>query len=99
MSTELQGVYASDITDTSGALHILKERSGKDFSPDTLHYFVREGKLPAYVFYNSQLTRWTSEHKRRGQGMLFLKRDIYSIDTSRKKHGRGATKPISDDTE
>lgn len=99
MSSELSGVYARDITDTSGALYILKQRSGKNFSPDTLHYHVREGNVPAYVFVNGELVRWQTGEKRRGQTLIFLKRDIYNLNPPEKKRGRGAVKQYSDVTE
>ena len=95
MSTELSGIYARDLTDTAGALHILKQRSGKTFSPDTLHYFVRTGKLSAYVFNNAELLRWKPDMKRHGQGLIFLKKDIYTLDISPKKRGRHAKNEIS----
>lgn len=96
MSTELNGVYARDLTDTSGALHLLEQRSGQTFSPDTIHYLVREQKLPAYVFDNAELVRWESGRKRRGQTMIFLKKDIYNLTPPAKKRGRGATSQSSD---
>lgn len=92
MSAELNGVFAHDLTDTSGALHLLEQRSGKTFSPDTLHYLVRKQKLPAYVFSNAELVRWQPGQERRGQTMIFLKKDIYGVPTHLKKRGRGAEK-------
>ncbi len=82
MSTDLSGVYARDITDTSGALFILEQRLGKKFSPDTLHYHVREGNLPAYVFVNGELVRWQIGEK--------------NFNLPEKKRGRGALKQFSD---
>ncbi len=96
MRTDLSGVYARDITDTSGALYILEQRLGKKFSPDTLHYHVREGKLRAYVFVNGELVRWQTGEKRRGQTLIFLKKDIYNFNLPEKKRGRGASKQFSD---
>ena len=95
MSTELSGIYARDLTDTAGALHILKHRSGKTFSPDTLHYFVRIGKLKAYVFHDAELLQWKPETKRHGQVLIFLKKDIYNLDISPKKRGRHAKNEFS----
>lgn len=90
MDTELRGVYASDITDTSGALYILKQRSGQDFSPDTLHYLVRTDRLHAFLFENAELVRWTPGQRRRGQTLIFLKKDLYEFTPPIKKRGRGA---------
>jgi hypothetical protein len=99
MNATLHGIYVNDITDTSGALHILKERSGKDFSSDTLHYLVHKKRLSAFVFCDSVLIPWSPEHKRHGQTLIFLKTEVYKLDVSKKKRGRGAKKSVSDDNE
>lgn len=88
MSTLPGGVYAKDLTDTAGALHILEQRSGQRFSPDTLHYHVRAGNLSAYVFINGELVRWQAEEQRRGQTFIFLKGDVYGLPIDPKKRGR-----------
>ena len=96
MSTELSGVFARDLTDTGGALHILNQRSGQTYSPDTIHYLVRQRTLPAYVFYNAELVRWEPGKNRRGQVLIFLKRDVYNLTSSGKKRGRRAKNEFSD---
>jgi hypothetical protein len=79
MSTDLSDVHACDITDISGALYILEQRSGQKFGPDTLYYKIVCGHLPAYIFVNGDLEQWTQEDQLREQTLIFLKEHIYDL--------------------
>jgi hypothetical protein len=78
-SPELAHALISEITDTSGALLMLSTRLGRDYSRDTLHYHVRQGNLPAYIFEDGDLVRWRIDTTRVGASYIFLKRDIENL--------------------
>lgn len=82
---DMRKVPASNLTDTQGAVDILEERTGRDYTPDTIHNLVRSKKLTAYVFVKGELQPRPepSEENRRvrqGQGLIFIKEDLYKID-------------------
>jgi hypothetical protein len=79
MQKEVLNVNTANITDTKGARAILERRQGDDrtYSVDTLHYHVRQGNLPAYIFdAEGDLVRWQPSSERRGASYIFLKYDV-----------------------
>lgn len=75
---------ANDLRDTRGAARILGERMGKkgNVSVDTVHRFVREGMLRAYVFDDEGqlIERVPTQEKRSGQALYFAMPDLYAVD-------------------
>jgi hypothetical protein len=103
----IKRVLVGDITDTSGAAHFLTERLGRHVGVDTIHKFVREGRLPAYMFHDGELVLREPSQSNRGKDLIFLKvhlqameppplpgnPNIRTLSKSRKKRGNSLQNP------
>lgn len=70
----------TEITDTKGALAILRRRQGgREYSDRTLQYHAQHGNLPVYVFDDGDLVQWVPGGKRLGASYIFLRHDVESF--------------------
>jgi hypothetical protein len=82
---KLTGVFSEDLTGTKGALLMLSQRLGREYSRHTLQYHVRQGNLPAYAFVGADLVRMEpGVGARIGVDHIFVKADIMALPLQNK---------------
>lgn len=95
MQKDILSINTAEITDTKGALGILTQRLGRDYSKYTLQYHVRQGNIPAYVFDEGDLVRWHAYNERQGASYIFLKRDVEALPLESKAGRKPKTAPTT----
>lgn len=70
----------SVLTDTEGAIVILAERFKKKYSADSIRNFVKQERLPAFIFQGGQLVEREPNADTRGKDMFFLRADLYVME-------------------
>jgi len=76
---DIKRMLVGDLTDTEGAAGILAERFKRHVSVDSVHRFVRDGALPAWIFQHGEITQRNPEQPSKGKDLLFLKADLYTM--------------------
>lgn len=84
---EMPEVSVKQITDTVGASRRLTERFGRSFGIDSVHAYVKTGKLRAFRFESGELVRHQPTGTRGGKDLIFLRSDLEEIEPP-KRAGR-----------
>jgi hypothetical protein len=88
---EIPEVSVKQITDTVEASRRLTERFGRGFGVDSVHAYVKAGKLRAFRFEKGKLVRHRPMGKRGGKDLIFLRSDLEEIEQP-KRPGKPAKK-------
>ncbi len=87
---EIPEVSVKQITDTAGASTRLTERFGRSFGVDSVHAYVKSGKLRAFRFEKGELVRHQPTGARGGKDLIFLRSDLEEVEIP-KRPGRPIT--------
>jgi len=88
---DLSQITVADLTDTVGAVNILKARFHReDYSVDSLHQLVKHGKIRSFMFQDGKLVLRKPDEKTRGRDLFLLRSDIEQLPEPRR--GRPVTK-------
>lgn len=82
--TDIRDYLVGDITDTTGASKHLTDRFHRSIGIDSVHKFVREGRLRAWMFQDGQLIPREKDQDMRGKDLIFLKADLDAMKPPRK---------------
>lgn len=76
---DIERMLIGDLTDTEGATIILADRFKRKVSVDSVHRFVREGLLDAWLFQHGKLVRRIPQQTTKGKDLFFLRADLYNM--------------------
>ena len=76
-------MLVGDLTDTDGAVKILCRRFNREYNRDTIHLYVRQGKIQAYIFQGGELVPRDPKHPTRGKDLIFVRADIEGLEQPR----------------
>lgn len=93
---EMPEVSVICFTDTVGASRRLTERFGRSFGIDSVHAYVKTGKLRAFRFESGELVRHQPTGTRGGKDLIFLRSDLEEIEPP-KRAGRPAANGKGED--
>ena len=83
----LQDLPLRLITDSEGALLRLRDRFGQpNYSMDSLHQYVKSGRLQAFIYVRGVLVEKTEERQSRGRDLFFLRSDLEKLPMPQRGH-------------
>ncbi len=83
MLRDIKRMMVGDLTDTDGAVKILSRRFNREYNRDTIHLYVRQGKIQAYIFQGGELVPRDESNITRGKDLIFVRADIAGLEKPR----------------